>query len=77
MLYGPLVIDVQDWKKNTAYKGYQHDDPVIVWFWEIVLNLDQTKLSNLLHYVTGSNRVPILGFKFLESNRGQYARFLI
>jgi hypothetical protein len=22
ILYGPMVIDVQDWKKNTDYKGY-------------------------------------------------------
>jgi hypothetical protein len=47
------------------YKGYQHNDQMIIWFWSVVQKLDQKKLANLLHYCTGSNRVPILGFKYL------------
>lgn len=31
----------------------------------------------MLHYVTGTTRVPILGFKYLESNRNQLVRFTI
>jgi E3 ubiquitin-protein ligase NEDD4 len=37
----------------------------------------QEKLRNLLHYVTGTTRVPILGFKYLESNRNQIVQFMI
>ena len=35
------------------------------------------KLANLLHYCTGSTRVPILGFKYLESNRNTINKFTI
>jgi hypothetical protein len=31
----------------------------------------------MLHFVTGNGRVPILGFKYLESNRGEYQTFEI
>lgn len=59
------------------YSGCQITDHAIVWFWEFVSQLSQEKLSCLLHFVTGNGRVPILGFKYLESNRGEYQRFHI
>ncbi len=74
---GPNYIDIHDWKKHTNYKNYKPNDKVIKYFWEIVEKYDQTKLSHLLHYTTGSNRVPILGFKYLESNRNQVCQFTI
>lgn len=77
ILNGPQFIDVKDWKLNTLYKGYQHNDQIITWFWSVVQKYDQKKLANLLHYTTGSNRVPILGFKYLESNRNTINRFTI
>jgi hypothetical protein len=65
LLIGPQFIDVKDWIANTAYNGYSFSDQVITWFWSVVKQFDQKKLANLLHYCTGSNRVPILGFKYL------------
>ena len=65
LLNGPPHINVQDWKNSTLYINYQPQDPQIVWFWAYVERLDQEKLGNLLHFVTGSRRVPILGFSFL------------
>jgi hypothetical protein len=59
------------------YKGYTHNDPIISWFWAVVQKYDQKKLASLLHYCTGSNRVPILGFKYLESNRNTVNKFTI
>lgn len=38
---------------------------------------NQKQLANLLHYCTGSTRVPILGFKYLESNRNTVNKFTI
>lgn len=46
-----------------------------MWFWEYVSGLSQDKLSHMLHFVTGNGRVPILGFKYLESNRGEFQQF--
>ena len=59
------------------YKDCNPNDKQIQWFWKHVQTLDQQKLGNLLHYVTGSRRVPILGFFFLESNRNEIRRFII
>lgn len=77
ILNGPQLIDVEDWKENTEYKGYKPTDQVIVWFWQVLMSFDQEKLANLLHYCTGSNRVPVLGFKYLESNRNTTVKFTI
>jgi E3 ubiquitin-protein ligase HUWE1 len=50
---------------------------VIVWFWSAVSKLTQSSLENLLHYCTGSSKVPLLGFKYLESNRSTVTKFTI
>jgi hypothetical protein len=77
LLNGPQVINVPDWKSSTQYINYQLYDQQIQWFWAYVERLDQDKLGNLLHFVTGSRRVPILGFSFLESNRNKINKFTI
>jgi E3 ubiquitin-protein ligase NEDD4 len=65
VLCGRQEIDIEDWRKNTTYKGFTLKDPMIVWFWEIVTEFDQNLRSNLLHFCTGSTKVPIHGFKNL------------
>lgn len=65
LLNGPQNIDVEDWRRSTIYMSYQSSDQQITWFWRYVEGLNQEKLGNLLHFVTGSRRVPILGFSFL------------
>ena len=77
ILHGPTDIDIEDWRKFTIYKGYNYNDKQILWFWEFVSKQTQEKLRHLLHYVTGTTRVPILGFKYLESNRNQLVQFTI
>lgn len=65
ILNGHPTIDIKDWKENTVYEGFDKNDEVIVWFWESVSKQKQEGLQNLLHYCTGSSRVPIRGFKYL------------
>jgi len=77
ILNGPSSIDVKDWKQFTVYEGLKKNDNNARWFWEVVETYDQSNLKNLLHYCTGSVRVPILGFKYLESNRGEIRPFTI
>jgi hypothetical protein len=77
MLNGPLFIDVRDWKNHTVYENFKVTDDVARWFWEIVEKYDQHGLRILLHYCTGSLRVPILGFKHMESNRGEVKPFTL
>ncbi len=77
ILNGTPFIDVSDWIENTAYEGYQPTDMIIINFWNIVRQLPQDKLSRLLQFSTGSTRVPVGGFKCLQSNRGNLAPFSI
>lgn len=35
LIGGIAEIDVDDWQKNTLYKGYTADDQVIQWFWKV------------------------------------------
>ena len=77
LINGTPFIDIDDWRMNTQYKNYNDYDNVIINFWEIISNLSQEELSNFLLFCTGSSRVPIGGFKSLESNRGQIAKFEI
>ena len=77
LINGTPFIDTDDWRMNTKYKDYQDYDNVIVDFWDIISNLSQEDLSNFLLFCTGSSRVPIGGFKSLESNRGQISKFEI
>ena len=77
LINGTPFIDIDDWRMNTNYKNYNDYDNVIVDFWDIISNLSQEELSNFLLFCTGSSRVPIGGFKSLESNRGQISKFEI
>ena len=77
MLNGTPFIDVTDWIDNTEYEGYSPSDEIIINFWDIVKELPQEKLSRLLQFSTGSTRVPVGGFKSLQSNRGNIAPFSI
>nr|XP_033793146.1 E3 ubiquitin-protein ligase HACE1 isoform X1 [Geotrypetes seraphini] len=71
LLSGMPEIDVQDWIRNTEYtSGYERDDPVIQWFWEVVQELTQEERILLLQFVTGSSRVPHGGFAYIMGGSG-------
>ncbi|XP_064199018.1 E3 ubiquitin-protein ligase HACE1 isoform X2 [Anguilla rostrata] len=71
LLSGMPEIDVADWNRNTEYtSGYDLDEPVIQWFWEVVESLTQEERILLLQFVTGSSRVPHGGFAYLMGGSG-------
>uniref|UniRef100_A0A3Q1EQD6 E3 ubiquitin-protein ligase HACE1 n=1 Tax=Acanthochromis polyacanthus TaxID=80966 RepID=A0A3Q1EQD6_9TELE len=71
LLSGMPEIDVQDWCQNTEYtSGYDPQEPVIQWFWEVVKSLTQEERVLLLQFVTGSSRVPHGGFAYLMGGSG-------
>ena len=78
ILYGTPIINLDDWKINTIYKGaYYNNHQIIKWFWEVLNNYSQEQLGKILHFCTGSSRTPIDGFRNLMSNRGNIAKFCI
>ncbi|KAL4657477.1 E3 ubiquitin-protein ligase HACE1 isoform X1 [Arapaima gigas] len=71
LLSGMPEIDVADWSRNTEYtSGYDQDEPIIKWFWEVVHSLTQEERVLLLQFVTGSSRVPHGGFAYLMGGSG-------
>ncbi|XP_072535829.1 E3 ubiquitin-protein ligase HACE1 isoform X1 [Salminus brasiliensis] len=71
LLSGMPEIDVMDWKRNTEYtSGYDTEEPVIQWFWDVVESLTQEERVLLLQFVTGSSRVPHGGFAFIMGGSG-------
>ncbi len=65
VLYGLPFINVEDWLVNTDYKGaYYKNHQIIKWFWKVVREMNQEELGKLLHFCTGSTRIPIYGFKY-------------
>ena len=77
LINGTPFIDISDWQEHTIYNGYYTNSQIIIDFWDIISDFTQDKLGKLLQFCTGSCRVPIGGFKSLESNRGEKAPFSI
>uniref|UniRef100_A0A8C8M7P8 HECT domain-containing protein n=1 Tax=Oncorhynchus tshawytscha TaxID=74940 RepID=A0A8C8M7P8_ONCTS len=61
-----------DWKElekvqSTEYKGeYWAENPTIKFFWEVFHDLSLEKKKLFLLFLTGSDRIPILGMKSLK-----------
>jgi len=71
LLCGLGEIDVDDWRKNTNYRGGYHDKHVVVqWFWKAVSTFDNEMKARLLQFVTGTSRVPMNGFVELYGSNG-------
>jgi len=71
LMCGYPDVDIQDWKKNTLYKGdYNQNSPAIQWFWKAVLLMDSESRIRLLQFVTGTSRVPMNGFAELQGSNG-------
>ncbi|TPX38288.1 hypothetical protein SmJEL517_g00076 [Synchytrium microbalum] len=70
LIGGIADIDINDWKKNTDYRGYSETDEVVQWFWKCVSSWDSEKKARLLQFVTGTSRIPVNGFKDLQGSDG-------
>jgi len=71
ILCGIPKIDVDDWRKNTAYKsGYKEGDQVIKLFWEVLSEWDDELRSAVLRFATGTPKVPVEGFGALKGSGG-------
>uniref|UniRef100_A0A674AQ05 HECT and RLD domain containing E3 ubiquitin protein ligase 4 n=1 Tax=Salmo trutta TaxID=8032 RepID=A0A674AQ05_SALTR len=56
-----------DWKELEKYKGeYWAENPTIKFFWEVFHDLSLEKKKLFLLFLTGSDRIPILGMKSLK-----------
>jgi E3 ubiquitin-protein ligase HUWE1 len=70
LISGLPDIDITDLKENTDYSGYSATSDVIVWFWELLEDLDHMLKACFLQFVTGTSKVPLDGFKALRGISG-------
>ncbi|GAB9476733.1 Hect ubiquitin ligase [Globisporangium polare] len=77
VLCGSDTIDVDDWERSTQVTSSLKGMYLVKWFWEIVREMPNEYRQRLLHFSTGSSRVPIAGFSALTSNDGRLCPFTL
>ncbi|XP_036962839.1 probable E3 ubiquitin-protein ligase HERC3 isoform X2 [Acanthopagrus latus] len=71
VLVGKDLLDWAKLKQNTVYEGgYHPDHPTIQMFWEVFDELNEDQKKAFLWFVTGFERVPILGMETIEMKVG-------
>ncbi len=75
---GQKIIDIEDWKKNTIYKGhYNEDNQTIKYFWDVLSELSQSDLFIFFNFCTSSTHVPLDGFNSLKGVNNKIQKFTI
>ncbi|XP_061758463.1 E3 ubiquitin-protein ligase Itchy-like [Nerophis ophidion] len=70
MLCGMQEIDLADWQRNTIYRHYPRGSKQILWFWQLIKEMDNEKRMRMLQFVTGTCRLPVGGFSDLMGSNG-------
>ncbi|CAH8467511.1 unnamed protein product [Dicrocoelium dendriticum] len=69
LVVGSEVVDWNELRQNTSYQGiYWDHHPVIEWFWQVLLiEFCVEDKKKFLRFLTGCDRVPIVGFSSLKT----------
>ncbi|ESO02925.1 hypothetical protein HELRODRAFT_81131 [Helobdella robusta] len=70
LISGLPNIDIDDLKANTEIHKYQANALQISWFWRALKSFDQADRARFLQFVTGTSKVPLQGFAYLEGMNG-------
>ena len=62
-------LDINKWKFYTKYENCDLYTNEIIWFWQYVDDNDLHTNKLLLKFVTGSELLPIGGFKYLYNDK--------
>ncbi|KAJ3096348.1 neural precursor cell expressed, developmentally down-regulated [Physocladia obscura] len=68
LIGGIAEFDMDDWVKNTDYRGYAENDNTVKMFWKTVKGWNEEKKANFLQCVCGMSRIPVNGFKDLQGS---------
>ena len=58
-------------------KGFNSWSLTVGRFWKAMDTYNQIELGNILKFCTGTSRIPLGGFRSLESNRGEKSKFCL
>lgn len=62
--YSP-ELDFVALQQAATYDGYSAASDVVIWLWRIIHSMTCEQQKQFLHFVTGSDRVPIKGLSKL------------
>lgn len=48
LISGLFFIDLSDLRSNTSYIGYDSSSAQVLWFWEVLEEMDQNRLATFL-----------------------------
>ena len=64
LICGCKTLDFVAMKRETRYDGYEGDEEVIDWFWEIILEeLSYEQQKKFLFFCTGCDKAPVSGLE--------------
>uniref|UniRef100_A0A671Q725 HECT-type E3 ubiquitin transferase n=1 Tax=Sinocyclocheilus anshuiensis TaxID=1608454 RepID=A0A671Q725_9TELE len=66
LVCGSSNLDMGSLQRVVQYEGYSKTDPTIRAFWDVVLAFPLELQKKLLHFTTGSDRVPVGGMADLN-----------
>uniref|UniRef100_A0A672NYC7 HECT-type E3 ubiquitin transferase n=1 Tax=Sinocyclocheilus grahami TaxID=75366 RepID=A0A672NYC7_SINGR len=66
LVCGSPNLDMGSLQRLVQYEGYSKTDPTIRAFWDVVLAFPLELQKKLLHFTTGSDRVPVCGMADLN-----------
>ncbi|XP_041426947.1 probable E3 ubiquitin-protein ligase HECTD2 isoform X2 [Xenopus laevis] len=66
LVCGSPELDVHALQRSTQYGGYLKTDVTVRYFWDVVLGFPLELQKKLLHFATGSDRVPVGGMADLN-----------
>ncbi|XP_073722885.1 probable E3 ubiquitin-protein ligase HECTD2 isoform X2 [Misgurnus anguillicaudatus] len=66
LVCGSPNLDMCSLQRVVQYEGYSKTDPTIRAFWDVVLAFPSELQKKLLHFTTGSDRVPVGGMADLN-----------
>uniref|UniRef100_A0A2K6SRD9 Probable E3 ubiquitin-protein ligase HECTD2 n=1 Tax=Saimiri boliviensis boliviensis TaxID=39432 RepID=A0A2K6SRD9_SAIBB len=66
LVCGSPDLDMYALQRSTQYDGYAKTDLTIKYFWDVVLGFPLDLQKKLLHFTTGSDRVPVGGMADLN-----------
>jgi len=61
LIAGYPSLDPDEWRRNTRMNSSDCDE-LMSWFWDMVKDMSTEDRAKLLHFATGSSRLPVSGF---------------
>ena len=64
MICSKKVLDIQDFKEHTKYRGYNGNEEIIKWFWDWLEKSNEIIQMKYLKFVSGRTRLQKAGFGY-------------